>query len=210
MSDLGARAGRDVVCLLTDMDQPLGATVGNALEVREALATLRGDGPPDLTELVLVASARLLALSDLGIDERESRRRVERAVADGSAARTWRRWIEAQGGTADESALDNAPVVRVVGARASGSVPRLGAIDVGNVALRLGAGRRTKDDTVDHAVGVVCLRKRGDRVERGEPLAEVHARDEESADDAATEVLAAYEVGEEAPRTRSVLLEVVP
>src|SRR3954465_10505191 len=210
MSDLGARAGREVVCLLTDMDQPLGATVGNALEVREALATLRGDGPPDLTELVLVASTRLLALSDLGIDERESRRRVESAVADGSAARTWRRWIEAQGGTADESALEQPPCVRVVEAPASGSVTRLGAIDVGNVALRLGAGRRTKDDTVDHAVGVVCVRKEGGGVERGEPLAQVHARDEASADSAATDVLAAYEVGEEPPRRRSVLLEVVP
>jgi pyrimidine-nucleoside phosphorylase len=210
MIELGARAGREVVCLLTDMDQPLGATVGNALEVREALATLRGDGPPDLTELVLVASTRLLALSDLAIDERESRRRVEGAVADGSAARTWRRWIEAQGGTADESALEQAPVVRVVEAPASGSVTRLGAIDVGNAALRLGAGRRTKDDAVDHAVGVVCLRKLGDRVERGEPLAEVHARDEASAGSAAADVLAAYEVGEDPPRRRSVLLEVVP
>ena len=85
------------------MDQPLGAAVGNALEVREALDTVRGHGPADFTELVLDACAKLLALSDLGIDEAEGRRRAEAAVADGSAEAAWRRWIEAQGGTADES-----------------------------------------------------------------------------------------------------------
>src|SRR6185369_2537351 len=92
MLDLGTRAGREVVCLLTDMDQPLGGAVGNALEVREALATVRGEGPADFTELVLEAGARLLALSDLGVDVDEGRRRVEAAVADGSAAELWRRW----------------------------------------------------------------------------------------------------------------------
>jgi pyrimidine-nucleoside phosphorylase len=209
MIELGQRAEREVVCLLTDMDQPLGAAVGNALEVREALATLRGQGPTDLTELVLAATARLLALSDLGIDESEGRRRAEEAIAEGAAERAWRRWIEAQEGTADESALEEAPVMRVVRAPGAGSVTRLGAIDIGNAALRLGAGRRAKDDAVDHAVGIVCLRKRGDHVERGEPLAEVHARDQASADEAATEVLAAYELGEEPLGRRTVLLEVV-
>ena len=111
MIALGQHAGREVVCLLTDMDQPLGGAVGNALEIREALATVRGHGPADFTELVLDACARLLALSDLGIDEADGRRRAEAAVADGSAEATWRRWIEAQGGTAAEDALERAPVV---------------------------------------------------------------------------------------------------
>ena len=104
MIELGRRAGRETVCLLTDMDQPLGRAVGNALEVREALDTVRGDGPPDFTELVLDACAHLLALSDLGVDEAEGRRRAEQAVADGSAAEVWSRWIAAQGGDPDESA----------------------------------------------------------------------------------------------------------
>jgi pyrimidine-nucleoside phosphorylase len=91
MQALGEHAGLEVVCLLTDMDQPLGAAVGNALEVREALATVRGEGPPDFTELVLDACARLLALSDLGIDPDEGRRRAEAAVADGSAETMWGR-----------------------------------------------------------------------------------------------------------------------
>ncbi len=209
MIALGDEAGREVVCLLTDMDQPLGAAVGNALEVREALATVRGNGPADFSELVLYASARLLALSDLGVGEAEGRRRAEAAVADGSAEAMWRRWIEAQGGTADESTLPAAPVVRVVEAPDDGAVARLGAIRIGNAALRLGAGRRTKADTIDHAVGVVCIRKRGDEVERGDPLAEVHARDEASAAEAVEAVLSAYELGPEPPHRHGVVLEVM-
>jgi pyrimidine-nucleoside phosphorylase len=209
MLALGRHAGREVVCLLTDMDQPLGAAVGNALEVREALGTIRGRGPADFTELVLDACARLLALSDLGVDEVEGRRRAEAAVADGSAEKAWRRWIQAQGGTSDEAALPVAPVVREVRAESGGHVARLGAIAVGNAALHLGAGRRTKEDAIDHAVGVVCRAKRGDAVEAGDVLAEVHARDEGSAAEAAAEVLAAYELATEPPPARPVLLEVV-
>jgi pyrimidine-nucleoside phosphorylase len=209
MLALGEQAGREVVCLLTDMDQPLGSAVGNALEVLEARATVRGDGPPDFTELVLEACGRLLALSDLGIDLAEGRGRAEAAVADGSAEAMWCRWIEAQGGTADESALERAPIVREVTSPRAGVVTRLGAIDVGNAALHLGAGRRTKTDVIDHAVGVVCRRKRGDAVEAGDVLAEVHARDDASAALAAAEVLAAYEIGDEAAPRRSVVLEVV-
>ena len=209
MLTLGERAEREVVCLLTDMDQPLGAAVGNALEVREARATVRGEGPPDFTELVLDACAWLLSLSDLGVDREEGRRRSEAAVADGSAEATWCRWIEAQGGTADEGALESAPVVREVKAPAAGFVTGLGAIAVGHAALHLGAGRQTKADTIDHAVGVVCLRKRGDEVETGDVLAEIHARDEASADEAARDVLAAYELGDAALPERGVLLEVL-
>jgi pyrimidine-nucleoside phosphorylase len=209
MIGLGRRAGREVVCVLTDMDQPLGAAVGNALEVREALDTVRGHGPADFTELVLDACARLLALSDLEVDEAEGRRRAEQAVADGSAERVWHRWIEAQGGTSDESALPVAPVVREVPSPSGGYVRALGANAVGNAAVHLGAGRRTKEDAVDHAVGIVCRAKRGDRVERGEPFAAVHARDEASADAAERELLAAYELGPEPPPHRPVLLGVV-
>ena len=128
MLELGEAAGREVVCLLTDMDQPLGRAVGNALEIREAVATLRGEGPPDFTELVLDACARLLALSDLGIDVDEGRRRAEAAVADGSALELYRRWIAAQGGDPEESVLPAAPVVRQLNATRAGYVERLSAI----------------------------------------------------------------------------------
>jgi pyrimidine-nucleoside phosphorylase len=209
MIALGRDAGREVVCLLTDMDQPLGAAVGNALEVREALATVRGHGPADFTELVLDACAKLLAVSDLELAEDEGRARAETAVADGSAEDAWRRWIEAQGGTADESALPTAPVVRTATAPRSGHVVGLGATRVGLAAVHLGAGRRTKDDAIDHAVGIVVHAKRGARVEAGEPLADVHARTDDDADIAVAEVLAAYELGDDPPPDRPVLLEVV-
>jgi pyrimidine-nucleoside phosphorylase len=209
MAELGRRAGRDVVCVLTDMDQPLGRAVGNALEVREALATLRGDGPPDFAGLVLDSTAHLLVLSDLDVDEPEGRRRAEAAIADGSAVEAYERWIYAQGGNPSADALPRAPVVREVVAPGDGVVTRLGAVTVGHAALELGAGRRTKDDTIDHAVGVVCRAKRGDRVRAGETLAEVHARDAEAAAVAADAVLAAYEVGDTEPPSRSVVLDVL-
>ncbi len=209
MRSLGEQAGRRVVCLLTDMDQPLGAAVGNALEVREALETVRGRGPADFTELVLDACSRLLALSDLGIDVAEGRLRAETAMTDGSAEQVWRRWLEAQGGDPDESALERAPVVHEVTAARAGVVEWLRAIGVANAALHLGAGRRTKEDTIDHAVGVVCQRKRGDTVAAGDVLAEVHARDDASAQQAVREVTAAYELGDKAQGRRSVLLEVI-
>ncbi len=150
--------------MLTDMDQPLGQAVGNSLEIREAVDTIRGEGPPDFQELVLASVAHLLALSDLGIDEFEGRKRAEDAVADGSALAAYERWIRAQGGDPDVGALTAAPVVHEVAAAAGGFVRRLGAIQIGHAALHLGAGRRTKEDAIDTSVGVVCRAKRGDEV----------------------------------------------
>ena len=207
MIALGQHANREVVCLLTDMDQPLGRAVGNALEVHEAASTLRGDGPADLTELALDVSAHLVALSDLGVDRAEARRRTEAAVADGSAYAMYERWVRAQGGDPDEAVLPRAPFVREVFAPRAGYVQALGALPVGLAALHLGAGRRGKDDPVDHAVGVVCVKKRGDAIEAGEPLAEIHAKNEATADEAANDVLAAYALADEPPRTRSIVLD---
>ena len=178
MLEIGTHAGREVVCLLTDMSQPLGRAVGNALEIREAVDTIRGDGPADFTELVLDACARLLALSDLGIDLDEGRRRAEAAVADGSALEVYERWIRAQGGDPSLDALEEAPVRAAVRRRVTASSRGVGALAVGHAALELGAGRRTKADPVDHAVGIVCFAKRGDAVRAGDDLAEIHARDD--------------------------------
>ena len=209
MRELGTRAGREVVCLLTDMDQPLGRAIGNALEIREAISTIRGEGPPDFTELVLAAASRLVALSDLGLDETAARERVETAIADGSAEDAYRRWIEAQGGDPAEDRLATAPVVRVVEATGDGVVARIRALPVGIVALELGAGRRSKGDEIDHSVGVVLLKKRGDSVSRGEPIAEVHARDDSSADEAVERLRAAIELGQEQPEATGVVLDVI-
>jgi pyrimidine-nucleoside phosphorylase len=209
MRELGTRAGREVVCLLTDMDQPLGRAVGNALEIHEALATVRGNGPPDFAELVLAAASRLVALSDLGLDESAARARVEAAIADGSAEEAYRRWIAAQGGDPSEDRLPTAPVVRAVEVDAGGVVARVRALAVGVAALELGAGRRSKGDEIDHSVGLVLLKKRGDRVEPGEPIAEIHARDHASAEEAGRRVRDAFELGDEAPEASGVVLDVI-
>jgi pyrimidine-nucleoside phosphorylase len=210
MVDLGRRAGREVVCLLTDMDQPLGHAVGNALEVREAVETTSAEGPPDLSELVLEVCSRVLVLSDLGVDLDEARQRAEQATTDGSARETYERWIRAQGGDPDLDALPRAPVVREVLAPHDGIVTRLAALGVGVASLELGGGRRRKDDEIDHAVGVVCSAKRGQTVEAGQVLADVHARDEESAERAADAVLAAYEIGDTGPsHPQGILLDIV-
>jgi thymidine phosphorylase len=118
-------------------------------------------------------------------------------------------WIRAQGGDPDPSALPRAPVRIPVAAVRDGAVTRLGARAVGIAALVLGAGRRTKTDVIDPAVGVVCLAKRGDRVEAGDVLAEVHARDDESAAIAGAAVLNAYELGDESPPSSQILLDVI-
>jgi pyrimidine-nucleoside phosphorylase len=209
MIELGARAGRQVVCELTRMDQPLGRAVGNALEVREAIATLRGEGPADLTELVLRSAAQLLALSDLGIDEEEGRRRAETAVADGTALAVYKRWIAAQGGEPNEDALPSAPVIRTVPARKGGFVQSVSALGIGRAAVHLGAGRTHKEDAIDHAPGIVCLARVGDPVKVGAALAEVHARDETSADSAADEVALSYTIGRQPPAHPELVLGVL-
>jgi pyrimidine-nucleoside phosphorylase len=209
MIELGDRAGRKVVCMLTDMDQPLGQAVGNALEIREAVAAIEGEGPEDFSELVLGSAAHLLSLSDLGLDEITARRAAENAVSDGSALATYQRWIEAQGGDSDLGSLARAPVVREVAAAADGVVRRLGAIAVGHAALHLGAGRRPEEDPIDYAGGGVCRKKRGDEVVSGEVLAEVHAPDAAAAEAVAAEVLAAYELGDEPPAERGIVLDTI-
>jgi pyrimidine-nucleoside phosphorylase len=210
MVDLGRRAGRQVVCLLTDMDQPLGAAVGNALEVREAVSTITGQGPPDFTELVLDACARLLALSDLGVDTVEGRELALQATTNGTARERYDRWIRAQGGDPDLESLPMAPVIQEVRALRGGIVTRLAALPIGIAALELGAGRRTKDDAIDHSVGIVCSAKRGQHVDEGQVLADVHARDEDAAARGAEAVLAAYEISDELPHGHhDILLDVV-
>jgi thymidine phosphorylase len=208
MRGLGREAGMDVVCLLTDMDQPLGRAVGNAVEVQEAYDTLAGGGPPDFRELVVTAATYLLTLSDLRLDEDAARERATASLAEGTALEAYERWIVSQGGAPDPALLPHAAVVREVGAPHGGYVRELRAREVAAVAMELGAGRERKEDPVDHAVGVVCLAKCGDGVEPGEPLAEIHARDEAAAESAAAALLAAYEIGDE-PEPRPLVLDVL-
>ena len=172
---------------------------------------MRGEGPPDFTELVLDACARLLALSDLGIDVDEGRRRAEAAVADGSALERLRALDPRAGRRPGSGVLPRgAGRARAWRRRAAGTSTRLGAIGVGHAALHLGAGparRRTTRSTTPSASS--AARSAATASRRATPLAEVHARDEAAASVGAAEVLAAYELGDEPPRERPILLDVV-
>ncbi|HEU0014351.1 MAG TPA: thymidine phosphorylase [Longimicrobium sp.] len=198
---IGEGAGRRTRAVLSSMRQPLGRAVGNALEVREAIDTLHGRGPADLWSLTLELGAQLLQMAGLARGDDDARRRLVELRDSGAGARMLATLIQAQGG--DASVVDRpdllpaAPVVREVPAAEGGWVAEADARAVGDAALALGAGRRTKADPVDPAVGVVVRARIGDRVEAGQPLAHVHARTEHAAEHAIAAVRAAYRLSPE-------------
>ena len=202
MVRIGKGAGREVLAVLASMDQPLGNAVGNALEVREAVWTLRGRGPEDLTEHCLMVAAYMLLLGRKATDLAQARRLAEHTLDSGQALAVFADLVRAQGGDErvieePEAVLPLAPVIRPVAAPQSGHVARLNAESIGLATMRLGAGRERKGDSVDHRVGVVLHRKVGDVVEAGEPLCTLHAADERAWRAGAQEILEAYEWGEE-------------
>jgi len=207
MIALGVGANRQVKCELTDMGQPLGCAVGNALEVNEAIDTLQGNGPADFAELVVSSAKHLLAMSDLGIDEVESEARARDAIASGRAYEVYEEWIVAQGGDPDRNLLPRAAVVREVIAERSGYVTEVDALAVGIATVQLGAGRARKQDAIDHSTGVVCCSKRGDSTEAGSVIAVVHARSADEADQGVAAVQNAYTLGEEVPPASPLVLE---
>ena len=207
MQELGRGAGRRVVALLTDMDQPLGWAIGNAIEIEEARAMLTGaETPPDLFSLAIQAAGQLLALSDLSIEAAEGIKRAEQAVDDGSAAELFERWIAAQGGDLSVG-LPTAPVSRELTADRDGFVGEVSALGLGRVALELGAGRRTTDDKIDHAVGIRCFAKRGDPLEAGQTLAVVYGRDEAGAGRALEQIQQLIGIVDEPQPPRPIVLE---
>jgi pyrimidine-nucleoside phosphorylase len=178
-------AGKRASALCTDMDAPLGRTVGNALETREALEVLRGEGPADLVACTLALGAEMLSLAGVAAGPAEAEARLRAALASGEAARVMERMIEAQGGdprvvTAPER-LPAAPLRRELRARGSGVLARVDALEVGLTAVALGAGRTRADERVDPAVGIELARAVGDPVAAGDVLAVVHARGEAGA-----------------------------
>jgi len=196
MIAIGRRAGRSVTAVLSGMEQPLGHAVGNALEVIEAIETLRGRGPTDFYAHCLAIGTEMLLLAGLAKDQEHATALLTKAVESGEALRVFRRWIAAQGG--DEAVVDDygrlphAPVERVVAAPRAGYVRHVDAREVGLVAVALGAGRERKGDPVDPAVGLVIHAKVGEWVDAGQPLATVHARTQQAAEDAARRLLQAY------------------
>jgi pyrimidine-nucleoside phosphorylase len=206
---VGSRAGKRVTALLTDMSSPLGRTVGNAMETREAIDVLHGGGPADLVECTLVLGAEMLVLGGAAKTPAEARRAMDRAIRSGRAAHTMKRMIEAQGGNpavvSDPSVLPTAPERIDVRAPRAGFVRQIDAREIGLAAVSLGAGRSRADQKVDPAVGIEILKKPGDRVSRGEPLARLHTHG--PAPEAASRVLESFAVGPTRPRPIPLVLD---
>src|SRR2546426_770822 len=213
MVGIGAQVGRRTIALITDMDQPLGRAVGNALEVAEAIETLRGDGPMDLRELCLELGAQMVTLAGVARSAGEGKDLLMKILDDGSALAKFAQLVDAQGGDRrvvdDSRRLPAAPVRIAVEAPSSGVVAAVDAQALGLAAMGLGAGRATKDDRVDPAVGVVLVRKVGDPVRDGEPLADVHAPDRARAAEAGRRIQAAYRIAARAPASRPLIHGVI-
>ena len=204
-------AGLRTRALITRMDAPLGRAVGNALEVKEAIEVLQGGGPADLIECSLALGSEALRAGKLARSDAHARTLLSRALRDGSAAERFERVIRAQGGepsvVRDPARLPLAPVRREVLAQRTGYVHALDALAVGQLALRLGAGRELAGVAIDPAVGLILHKKPGDRVRRGEPLAELHTREPEDAAREAPVLQATYRIGRGPIRIPSLVVE---
>lgn len=213
MVDVGKAAGRRTVAVITDMDKPLGNAVGNALEVKEAIATLRGEFGGDLLELCLAIGGSILLEGGMAESAEQARDMLLRSIRDGSALNKLAEFVEAQGGDKravyDTSLLPAAPVQIEVPSLEEGYVNHMHCDGIGLVSLHLGGGRATKESVIDLSVGLVLHKKTGDHVARGESLATIHASSEGKAREAAEMLRACYvfsnEKPEEAPFIKGVV-----
>lgn len=195
MVEIGRGVGRRVAAVISDMNQPLGYAVGNALEVREAIDTLHGGGPPDFREHCLTIAGKMIELAGKAPDLDAAKALAARALDEGAAWTKFVEWITAQGG--DPAVLDNpellpqAPLRETVPAPRAGYIAVIDAAEVGQTGVKLGGGRARKGDPIDYSVGIVHHAKVGDQVREGDPLLTIHARSQESAAAARARLLAA-------------------
>ncbi|WP_029099522.1 pyrimidine-nucleoside phosphorylase [Brevibacillus thermoruber] len=213
MVDIGSQVGRRTVAVISDMNQPLGFAVGNALEVKEAIETLAGNGPKDLTELALAIGARMLMLGGLASSVDEGRGRLEEIIASGKAVDKLAQMVQAQGGDKHDvyepDRLPKAGLTAQVTAKQDGYLAGIDAETVGHASVVLGAGRLTKEMPIDLAVGIVLHKKRGDQVRAGEPLATLHANDERLLQNALQEMDEAFAYSSEQPPEQPLIYKIV-
>ncbi|TFG63167.1 MAG: pyrimidine-nucleoside phosphorylase, partial [Spirochaetales bacterium] len=200
MVEIGKRAGRKIVALVTDMNQPLGNAIGNALEVKEAIEILQGDHKGDLKTLASALAAEMVFLAGLAKDKAEAEAKVAEVLASGKALERLGMMIKAQGGDArvirDTSILPRAARLVPVPAESGGVIRSIDAEAIGTAAQLLGAGRLKKTDVIDPAVGIWMHKRLGDAVKKDEPLCTIHANSEENLDVIAGRVRKAVTVGE--------------
>ncbi|HHW08813.1 MAG TPA: thymidine phosphorylase [Firmicutes bacterium] len=212
--DIAAKNGKKAVAVISGMWAPLGRAVGNALEVAEAVAVLRGGGPPDLLELSLVLGSHMLVLAGKAQDAVGARRLLLEALHSGRGIEALKRMVAAQGG--EEAVIDHpellprAPVRRVVEAAAAGYLHAVDAGEIGLAAVPLGAGRRRKEDRIDPSAGIELLVKPGEEIVPGRPLAVIHAQDTFLAEEAAARVKAAFTIrSEPLPAPEPLIVDIV-
>lgn len=213
MVDIGTHVGRNTIGVITDMDQPLGFAVGNALEVKEAIDTLKGNGPKDLTELCLTLGSYMLHLGGVAKTAEDARAILEDVIKSGKGLAKLRELVEAQGGDPayvdDPSLLPDASIVKEVVASQDGYIEGIKADDIGLAALILGAGRETKESEIDLGVGVILRKKIGDYVKKGESIATIYANDNEKTEASEKVILNAYKIVEEEVKPRKLIKGIV-
>lgn len=213
MVKIGNGAGKKCVAVVSDMDQPLGFAVGNALEVKEAIETLQGRGPADFLELCLTLGTQMLLLGKKAKTEEEARKKLLAVIEDGSALRKLAEFVEAQGGDSaavyDTSLLPKASLAKEIKADRDGFVGHIECEEVGICSLLLGGGRETKESSIDLSVGIMLQKKVGDSVLSGDTLAILYANDGKKLEAAAERLLCAYRITDEEPEKRSLIKGVV-
>ena len=212
MVDIGKENGRSVKAILTDMDRPLGHAIGNALEIREVIDTLKGHGPEDLTHECIIMAAHMLVLSHM-CDYETALNRVQQALDSGTALERLRLMIEAQGG--DNRVIDDESILAIgqftydVIAPQDGYIIHMNTEQCGIASVMLGAGRTVKDGPIDYSAGIVMHKKTGDAVSMGERIATLYASDESLFTNAAQTYLAAITIGNTAPKVVDTILDIV-
>lgn len=210
MVTLGNHAGRITMAVISDMDQPLGFAVGNALEVKEAIDTLQGNGPEDFTILCRTLGAHMLIAGKRASDLPEAERMIDQVIRDGSALAKLAELVEAQGGDAgmvyDTSLLPRADRIEPLYASCTGYISKILSEEVGYCSLLLGGGRETKESVIDLAVGMVLCKKVGDYVKEGEPIAYIHANDQMKLKTAKDRLAAAYHYSDSPVSKRNIIL----
>lgn len=196
MVSIGTLANRKMVAVISDMNQPLGNAIGNALEVKEAIKTLQGNGPKDLEELVLTLGSHMVLLAGKADSIEDAREKLKQTLTDGSALNTFAKFVIAQGGSEEEvkhpELLPKAKYIEEVPSINCGYVANIATEEIGKISLLLGGGRETKESTIDLSVGIVLNKKYGDFVTKGEVLATLHANNQESLMEAKKRLLNSY------------------
>ena len=213
MVKIGKNAGRKTIAVISDMDQPLGRTVGNALEVKEAIETLQGKGPEDFLELCLTLGAQMLIAGGQAFDEASAREMLTERIVDGSALNKLAQFVEAQGGDSaavyDPRLLPKATIIEPVTATTEGYIQQIACDEIGICSLILGGGRETKESEIDLSVGLVLEKKVGDYVKSGDVLAFIHANDPEKMATAKARFYEAYTIGQEVPEQRPLIFKII-